>query len=92
MFRRRVGDRLQGYSVRGIVSPRGSRNPFQAARLVIWAAETDVRTSNSIFSSWGHGMRILDDHVSYDAADYGFSGSPTMLITGTRADRLFWSP
>lgn len=42
-----------------------------------------------MFSNWGHGMGILDGHVSYDAADYGFSGSPTVFITGTRAVRLF---
>lgn len=89
VFRRRDDGREHGYSVHGIVAPPGPQNPFHAAWRAIWAAGPQVRTSTGMFSCWGHGMRILDGRVSYDAADYGFSGSPSMFITGTRTIRLF---
>lgn len=88
VFRRREVDRQTGYAVRGIVAPRGPENPFLAAWRAIWAAGPEAEVTASMFSSFGRVIGILDGRVVYDAADYGFSGSPTMFVTGTRAIRL----
>lgn len=80
--------RSDGWSIHGIVAPRGSENPFPAVWRAIWSSGPEFSTSSGMYSCWGHGMRLLDGRVSYDAADYGFSGSPNILITGRRAVRL----
>lgn len=88
VFRRREVDRRTGYAVRGIVAPRGPENPFPAAWRAIWTAGPEAEVSASMFSPLGRSIRILDGRIVYDAADHGFSGSPTMFVTGTLAIQL----
>ncbi len=83
---RRTGD--SQFAIRGIKSEENDDNYCYTVWNSIRAIGPKSERQSGMFNSLSENIDLLDGNLYYYAADYGFSGPPTLTLHGNRALRL----